>query len=212
MKSKSMMSFFHFFILILFDICLISLTHSILFLESIVGFIFLTNILIFLLVSKSKSYGFAVAYIGKMIFIIFSNEILFNVSLLLKLVTWTGFYFLYAYHFILEISEAYYNPNYSRYDLFVKNNQIALMFDQETFSSFVITNMSQGGFFAKGEVDSKYLQSLQGFKVQVGDSLYSLNGRIIKRESGGFGVKVVKSENWDKLYSKVEKLNIVGFS
>jgi len=212
MKSKAVLSLFHFFILVLFDIFLISLTHSILFLESSVGFIFLTNVLIFLLVSKSKYYGFAFAYLGKMILVIFSNEILFNASLLLKLVTWTGFYFLYAYHFILEINEAYFNPNYSRYDLFVKNNQISVIFDQQTFSSFIITNMSQGGFFAKGEIDNTYLQSLQAFKVRVGASLYSLQGRIIKKESGGFGVKVVKSENWDKLYSKVEKLNILGFS
>ena len=199
----------HFLILLLFNYLFLNLLGKI-------NNLYFLYILIaldtsFLIIERfSFIFGLSCMAIIKLLIIIYYGEIALETSVIIYLTIFIGFYVSYLYQLYLECCEAYYNPKFSKYDLSLKSYSLLGETDQNY--KFYVTNLTEKGFYASfvDEVDLKKQKNFKGQLKLMNDS-YSISGKFVHKTEVGFGVKVVFSENWDKLYLRTQKLRILDF-
>jgi hypothetical protein len=193
-------------IIVLFDLLFIGLFDEMVLASLVTWFLILVNFLFFIISGYFAKLGIFFLFLQKLSIILYVTNGLLETSGMLKLTAWLGFFWFYAYYYLLESNEAYLNPNYSEHDLSLKSYQLSGGTSSGDIFNFVVTNISENGFYGVTENNNVSIGKVFDGVINLLGEKYTLKGRVVKTKNSGFGVKVVINENWDKLYSKAKRL------
>ena len=199
--------FTQFILLVLLDLFYIGMTKNYVELTELqIGVIGISFVV---LIIPTIRFNFLIPFIlvQKSIFLFLHYDTELGVNFLFRLVFWLGILVTYLYLLFVELGEAYYNPNFSPYQIFSDKIELkGVIRLGSSLEPFILTNLSERGFYCRLNDRSKIENKRICGEVYLLNSNYEFEGYIINQSDQGLGVKVVINEIWDKLYNKLERL------
>ncbi len=193
----------------MFDVTLILLIGEGIRPQSLQVWLVLLNFIFLFLLTKSRFVGCFLIILQKVSIITPVALEYFDTNFIIKNLAWMGFFSTYLFQLCIELNEAYFNPNYSTYDMSLRNYHVS-GYLHDIDSSFVVTNLTRNGFFGfSSSAALNRLQIVEGCIKVLGNE-YPFSGKIIDQTNSGFGVKVVIASNWDRVYLKIRNLKFLG--
>ena len=177
---------------------------------NLIFLVFICNFLIFLFY-RVRKYFAVVAILFKSSLVFYFSNGFWPTEYQLKTLIYLGFFSTYFYLLVEEIQEAYFNPNYSKNDLSLKNNLIKGFINFEKSQlKMIVTNISARGIFIYLE-NPTYIKGKVDGIVSFKTAKIAFSGNVVFSDGCGVGVKVDKNLNWDNLYKSLVKLKYFGW-
>ena len=192
----------------MFDVTLLLLIDKVFSPQLQHTWLILFNLTALFLLTRSRPLGCSLIILQKILIIFPVAFEHLDTNFIIKNLFWMGFFSMYLFQLCIELSEAYFNPKFTASDMSLSNYHVS-GYLEGLDNSFVVTNLTRNGFFGfNSSTVLKRTQNLKGCINVLGDE-YPFSGKIVNQSPYGFGVKVVITSNWDKLYRKIKNLKFL---